>query len=291
MPNNNYRDDDAVQSAVRSLFTGSAPERERELGQLWQLLSPSFQLTEDLHEGQRFVMDAGAFRYVRFNHRAVRAFWIAGYVAWEGYRAIAECPTLDAVDLTRFKALLDAFDGMISSDKPAEEPLPPSVAEPGDFPDHDANPQGRATAELATIAAGWALLHEVRHIKHQQEGTCADPCETDPAMRHDEEMSCDAYATRFLLEQIDAYAGSAKVNPAQVSQKRQLGIYFALFALTLLTKDSWEASDTHPAVQDRIEAVRRAMLPHRSEIADAIAHASFAALRALWPDAPGPFFA
>jgi hypothetical protein len=225
-----------------------------------------------------------------FDKSRLRAFWLAGYIAWEGYRAIAESPTLDAVDLTRFKAMLDAFDGVISSDKADEEPLPAGVAEPGLFPDRTADPQGRAAAELATIAVGWALLHEVRHIRHQREGTSADPYDADPTKRRNEEMSCDSYATQFLLERIEDYAGAEKVSATKVAQKRQLGIYFALFVLTLLAKDKWDASNTHPAVQVRIEAVQAAMNPHRSEIADAIAHTAFAALRAHWPAAPGPFF-
>lgn len=290
MSNQNYRDDATVQTAIRNLFAGSAPERPTDLDQLWQLLGPRFQLTGDVHEGERFVMEAGAYRYVRFNHRAVRAFWLAGFIAWEGYRAVAESTTLNIVDLTRFKGMLNTFDAMISSDDPALEPLPAGVAEPGVFPDRRADPQGRAAAELATIATGWALLHEVRHIKHQQEGTSADPHEVCPTNRRNEELSCDRYATTFLLEQVDVYARAENVEPARVVQKRQLGIYFALFALTVLAKDKWTASNTHPAVQERIDAVQAVMKPHRSEVADAIAHAAFAALRALWPSAPCPSF-
>ena len=80
--NERYRDDAGVQEAVHSILCGSAPERNCELQQLWKLLNPQFQLWQD-NDGKeaRFVMDAGAYRYVRFNHRAVRAFWLASYVA------------------------------------------------------------------------------------------------------------------------------------------------------------------------------------------------------------------
>src|SRR5271170_2121867 len=94
---NTYRDDNEVQIAVRDLFLGCAPERKPELDAIWQMLAPKFQLTGDIHEGERFILDAGCYRDVRFNHRVVRAFWLAAYIAWEGYRAIAECP-LDAID-------------------------------------------------------------------------------------------------------------------------------------------------------------------------------------------------
>ncbi|WP_374844235.1 hypothetical protein, partial [Brucella haematophila] len=44
-------------------------------------------------------------RYVRFNPRTQRSFWIAGYTAWEGYRLVAESPDLQRLDTSRFAAL------------------------------------------------------------------------------------------------------------------------------------------------------------------------------------------
>jgi hypothetical protein len=70
--NEAVRDDDSVQTAVRNLFMGSAPERESDLTAMWRELEPRFQITPDLHEEDRIIMDAGAYRYVRFNHRVLR---------------------------------------------------------------------------------------------------------------------------------------------------------------------------------------------------------------------------
>ena len=131
------------------------------------------------------------------------------------------------------------------------------------------------------------MLHELHHLQHQQSGTSADPYDEDPSKRWKEELSCDAYATRFLLEKIDDYANSEKVPPEQVRLKRELGVYFALFALTLLAKNKWDDSPTHPAVQKRIKAAHKAMGPKASEISYTIAHTAFAALREIWPSAPG----
>jgi hypothetical protein len=281
-----YRDDGEVQTAVRNVLVASAPERETELAQLWQQLAPSFRLMQDIHKGNRFIMDAGSYRGgIRFNHRAVRAFWVASYAAWEGFRASNE--TWPLIDFTRLAMLLEAFDTVISSDSPANEPLPAGVAEPGAFPDGEADAQGRVAAELATLAVGWVLLHEVHHIQHQQAGTSASS--GDRRKRHQEELSCDLYATQFLLEELEAYAQSHNENVSKVRQKRQLGIYFGLFALTLLTKNRWDACETHPSVQSRINAVRTAMAAQASDTADAVAHQAFAALRTLWPKAPSPF--
>jgi hypothetical protein len=287
MTDDHVRDDDSVQTAVRNLLLGSAPEREVELALAWAELEPKFQLTPDQHQGDRVILDAGAYRYVRFNHRVLRAFWIAAFAAWEAYRAVAETESLEAVDLTRFKALVSAFEIALASDDLALEPLPPGVPAPGHYPEKETDPQGRATAELATIAAAWALLHEVRHIRHQREGTGADPQSGDTGAMHAEEFSCDEFATRFLWDQIDDYCRRTGEPAALVRQKRQLGIYLALFALVMLAKDNWRATTSHPGVQTRINAVRQLMA--RQDLAAAIAHVSFAVLGQVSPGAPNPF--
>ncbi|MBB91764.1 MAG: phage exclusion protein Lit family protein [Gammaproteobacteria bacterium] len=250
-------------------------------------MAPSFQLVDDNHPDGRFIMDAGAFRYIVFNHRALRAFWFSGYIAWEGYRLVAENPVVELDHLDQFQKMLASFDAVITSDNPDLEPLPFGVAEPGNYADRNSNPQSRAAGEIATISTAWALLHEVQHIKHQQSGTGAN--QSDPTQQRLEEFSCDKFATEFLLEGAETYAKSQKVDVALVNQKRRLGIYFALFALTVLAKHKWEESETHPAVQDRIDAVCSIMSSNKSEIADAMAHTSFAVLRTLWPNAPGVF--
>jgi hypothetical protein len=61
MPADNIRDDKSVQHAVRNLFLGRAPERELDLEQMWLELEPKFQLTPDTHEGEKIIMDAGAY--------------------------------------------------------------------------------------------------------------------------------------------------------------------------------------------------------------------------------------
>ena len=260
MTDKGVRDDHSIQVAARNVLRGGAPERDADLDDMWRELDPQFQLAPNLHGGQRIIMDAGAYRYVRFNHRVLRAFWIAAYAAWEGYRGVVEA-SFEALDLGRFKELIAAFESTISSDDPELDALPSGVAEPGQYPDKQRDPQGRGTGELATIAVAWALLHELRHIRHQREGAGADPLGTDTKSKHEEELSCDAFATTFLLERIDAYSGSTGESAELVRQKRQLGNYFGLFAVALLAKERWGYSDTYPAVQTRIRCGSRACGP------------------------------
>jgi len=279
------REDMQVQEAIQYLFSGSVPERENELSQLISDLQIVFQMLPDEHTDGRVIMDAGLYRFVRFNHRVVRSFWIGAFAAWEGYRAIAESDDISAIDIDRFKELVASFEATIANQQADEDPLPHGIPEPGVLPDKVADPQRRAAAELAIIALGWAFLHEIRHIRHQREGTSAGAFGT-PECKRNEEFSCDEFATKFVLEKMIDYSARSGDNFSLVRRKRELGIYLALFSLTLLSKDKWEESDSHPSVQERINAVCEIMGHDRDETAGVIAHAAFATLREIWPSAP-----
>jgi len=70
------RADQQVQNAARQRLLGAAPERTVELTAMWADFDPVFHLMRDLHSDGRLILDAGGYRYVRFNHRIMRAFWI-----------------------------------------------------------------------------------------------------------------------------------------------------------------------------------------------------------------------
>lgn len=126
----------------------------------------------------------------------------------------------------------------------------------------------------------------MRHLKHQQDGDAVDSYEEDPTQRRNEELSCDAFATKFLLDQLGAYAQRENVSPNLVRRKRELGIYFALFAMTLMARDKWGASQTHLSIQARVDAVHALMGSQRDEVAEVIASVAFATLHELMPGSP-----
>ncbi|MBE3640675.1 phage exclusion protein Lit family protein [Mangrovicoccus algicola] len=280
--------DQAVQQAARNLFLGCAPERKAELENFWKKYHPEFQLMDDAGSEGTFALEAGLFRIVRFNHLAMRAFWLASFIAWEGYSAFSRSTDTNDIDLTRFRSMVQAFRDMLGAEDPEVVQLPPGVPEPGKYCDVKDDVEARAAGELATIATGWAFLHELRHIQHQQDGTSAT-FNAPSIDQHAEELSCDEFATTFIMEFVANYAEQSGDAEDKVRQKRELGVYFALFAMTLIAADQWGDSESHPAMKIRIEEVIKNMGTEGTGISDAIAHAAFAALWIIYPNALGPF--
>lgn len=278
------RNESDIQLAVKQLFIGVAPERSDELSKLWDEYQLRFNLLPEDGRDGKFVMDAGAYRDVRFNHRALRAFWVSVFAAWEGYRVALG----DAIDSSRFRSLLDAVHEILETEDPCEVQLPDGIPAPGVFVEARLDSQARAAAELAVFSAGWALLHEVRHIQHQQAGTSA---EIDGALesKHAEEVSCDEFAIRFILERSGDYATQHSVSKELVDQKRQAGVHLALFALTVIARNHWAATKDHPSIQTRIDEVWRGIrrCGMNSEAA-LIARLAFHSLTEVYVEAPRP---
>jgi len=285
---NETRSDQEVQEAERRLFEGVVPERAGDLKAHWAQYQPRFNLLTDAGPEGLFVMGAGLYREVVFNHRALRAFWLASFIAWEGYLKVHEVATAGEANFDRFNDMIDVFSQLLAAKDPLDVELPEGVSEPGLYPDPKKYPQDRAAAELATFAAGWAFLHEVRHLKHQQDRTSA-ALDAPAEDQHKEELSCDQYATTFILGDVDQYAREHGVDADKVRQKRELGVYCAMFAMTLIGAGQWDASGSHPAMQARIDAAIQQMGGSGTRMSDAIAHAAFAGLWLRWPDVPGPF--
>lgn len=279
------RIDETVQTAALNLFFGCAPERRAELEAMAEDLQLEFQLHDDNHEDGKFIFDAGAYRYVRFNPRSMRLFWLGAYIAWEGFSATPMQHGQPA-DLARFRALLDTFEQILAAEDPDAIAWPAGVPQPGAYPGAEADSEAQAAAELATIATGWGLLHETRHARHQQERTAEIPDDHSPEEARAEETSCDAFASTFLTERIGDYAAQHHVAEDKVWQKRQLGIYMGLFTIALVGKDNWQTTATHPALADRLAAAKAVFAGHRSDGADNVAELAFQALGAVWPGAP-----
>ncbi|ASW04012.1 hypothetical protein [Paraburkholderia aromaticivorans] len=97
-----------------------------------------------------------------------------------------------------------------------------------------------------------------------------------------EELSCDEFATRFIPEGIGKYADSRGQPLTLLECKQKTGIYFALFAFVVLAFDQWQESDSHPSLQDRMNALQDTLLDGEVDEACGSPILTFEALRAVW---------
>lgn len=187
---------------------------------------------------------------------------------------------------SRMHALITVFEQVLIINNLNLEVMPEEIPEPGQLPDTETDTQGRVAAELAIIATSWTLLHELGHLKHQQNGTGTDTYVVTQKDFHEEELSCDEFAIKFILENFESYSSRSSEDLSKVKQKRQPFIYFSLFIITLLAKDKWRVIKSHPSIQDRIDSVLLAIGTDKSDDALFIAKKSFEAFKQIWPAAP-----
>jgi hypothetical protein len=243
------RRDGQIQDAVRQCFLAIAPEREAELEAFWGQHQLEFSLVAD---GDCFEMSGGAYRYIRFNHRALRVLWVSSFAAWEAYTCVANAIVEQrGIDTLRLGKLVDIALAIRDSPDPESvslEDIPP----PGTFPDR-CTPELRAPAELAVFSLGWALLHEVAHCIFQQEGQSSTGLANSE--KQFEELKCDAFATTFILELVAKHAEERGEDLVLVRKKRAIGLFFAMCALALLSYGAWDETPEHPSIKRRIDEI------------------------------------
>lgn len=277
-----------LRDVVHDMFQDVVPERTADLQRYWGEFSLQFEILDDNGADGPVVLDAGGYVKIRFNHRIMRLFWLGSFAMWEGYCAFQYYTTTQKSRLARFSEILDCFEATrVANDVDALR-WPDYLPSPGNLVDHTAGDPARLVGELAIFGVSWALLHELQHLVHQQAETSA-AWDDGEACRKEEHL-CDAFATNFLLERIAEHAASTGESQSLISDKRQLGIYSAVFTMTLLSRDSWGPGRRHPALQDRIDAIVAIVEEHRtSKVAAIVGFAAFVSLKLAYPDAPDPF--
>ncbi|WP_195845749.1 phage exclusion protein Lit family protein [Burkholderia pseudomallei] len=273
------RSDAQIQDAVKALFLGLAPEKSDDLERLWE----NYQLQFCLFTDEKGVMlEGGAYRYVHFNHCALRVIWVSAFAAWEAY-ACAQSAFGDGElrSFDRLQELLALALEIRDAKDPGSVPLG-GLPEPGSIP---SDLELRAPAELAMFAAGWAMLHEVRHLKHQQDFTATGDGDA-PELARAEELSCDRFAADYLIATAAHYASAHAVDEAKIRMKRALGVYFGAFALIVLGHPNWEETESHPSVSDRLREIRSVLSAGRLDEALCVAGLALVGLKQIWADAP-----
>lgn len=281
------RSDDALQDIVWQALAAVAPERAAELDRIRTTYGPLFHILEDTLPDGNIVMEGGVYKFVRFNHRTMRLFWLASFMQWAAYESLANYANSGKTETDAFDELYRCFEETRTSSDVDSVDWPSHVPPPGHLVEHVTGKPARVAGELSIFSVCWAFLHELRHLMHQQDGTAADPSDLEACRR--EELSCDSFATEFFLGRVQAYSAETGQDLDTLHMKRQAGIYAALFAIALIAGKEWGASNLHPALQARIEGtVHEIQRFHFNLVAVGMSGAAFTTLQLRYPHAPSP---
>lgn len=246
---------------LKDHISKSAPERERELSQLWDeySLTIDFNRTDD----SGFKLEAG-FGAIRFNQRSLHSLWILGFAAQKAFQLyypfITYCQIFCFKRLPRIsendeesqrlsqecQLLLSSIHDLIQIEKSDDFVWPKGVPEPKDGKPQEIDNQ--ITFDLNCIAAAFCFLHEIRHIQFNQKCESHNPQE--------EEIQCDTYACDFLIEKIEDYSKTSGYAVRFLKNRRGMGIILAaVLALLITPSDKWLDSASHPPLIKRISNI------------------------------------
>ncbi|GAN75818.1 phage exclusion protein Lit family protein [Acidisphaera rubrifaciens] len=250
-----------VSYAVDTLFAGVVPERLDELKNLWGQHAERVRLLDV----PRFLLQQ-LYGTVQVSEVALRQIWLTGYAAWSAVQAYNVPLALSAVhdaplDIAAWHAVPSqaerdfAFDslfdklielGRIGSlegfNWPENVPYPQEGLKITD-------PEMKGTFDLVCMAGAYVFAHEVRHGVFEQEGS-------RPNDLVEEEWECDRWALSLMLDEAEDYANRNGWAPSDVRAKRLLGIIIAKLTILALTpRSSWDESEDHPPVRERMQLV------------------------------------
>lgn len=250
-----------ISHAVDTLFGGVVPERIAELKALWG----QHQERVRLLDANRFLVQQ-LYGTVQISELALRQIWLTGYAAWRAVDTFNQPLTLASIAMapidleawradpdfaqreTAFAELFAAVTAIARADSidtflwPAGVPHPEQGLTITD--------QGlKATFDLICMAGAYVFAHEIRH-------NLFEAAQDAPDELLDEERECDRWALALILDQAADYAIDQGWAPELVRAKRILGVVIAqLVILALTPQTSWDSSDGHPPVRERVQAV------------------------------------
>ena len=191
----------------------------------------------------------------------------------------------------RFDEMFEEFVKLYKEKDISTIKMPEGVPEPccAQYSDLQ-EPHVLMAMDLAKLAVAWVFFHEIKHVQDQHERGDAEQgnFKKDKKELHRDEFACDEYATKFLLKKVEQYAQDCAVDPSSAKSNRVLGIYIALFAMTLMKAGDWGESEKHPAMQDRIDNVTKYISSSGTGVADWIVHDIFDRLQHKWPNTSTP---
>jgi hypothetical protein len=254
--------DDTFQPAdsktIDILIEAAAPEKAA----AWQELRESCRLTFHPIADRKGVTMRARGRRVEFDHKTMTWLWLLGFTGWRAfclhgphlvYRELTGA-TIDlglrTADPTYAEAESDLETLLYAvRDFPVLETAddcswPPGVPRPQ--PDKEGlDREQQAAFDLTMIAVAYMILHEVRHVMFNEDVV--------RPLAPDEEIACDAWARRFLLDGVTEYATTVKQETHDILAKRAAGIALGAYAIYEFTPEKGRSGTAdYPPVADRL---------------------------------------
>jgi hypothetical protein len=247
---------------IDRIIVASAPERESDWKELCASYKPSFYLLPD----KTGVTFQARGTNIEFDSKTLGWIWLLGFAAWRAFCLYAPYLWLrwtdEAVfaDRTRradpgYREAEAAYDIIryVTRDLPKLNNLSESTGWPNGVPHRQADKAGfdiqqQVSFDLTMIATAYMLLHEVRHVMFNVDGTSLS--------RREEEMACDAFARDFILDKVDCYVKKSGDPVSEVLMKRAVGIALGAYIVLEFTPTQAIFGDReYPPIADRLDAL------------------------------------
>lgn len=246
---------------VRQLFYGAIPERRSEVDSLFERIA--YRRADDRTGFHLESLSFDGAGLITLTDRTMQQIWLISYLTWRALHEqsgflivfqaqgkpydLAETGIDLATDnaastVSRLTKALQSFRDAESDqlEWPIDVPiLTPDLRHLRDDEDHLAY-------DLGLFATAFVFLHEAHHTLLRVDGV--------PYGGIAEELECDRYAIKMLIEECDRHAEIKKYDVVLLRRKRAMGAMLGLIVVMESTDFGLsQESATHPPIGDRIK--------------------------------------
>ncbi|WP_025154980.1 phage exclusion protein Lit family protein [Morganella morganii] len=245
------------EDAFKMAVLGTVPEKKDEFELLWSQNEININLSKDY---QGFKLQSGAYNSIIYSHKTMVTCWVVGacaqisFDAW--HQIILRCQK-DSIKLS----LIDLFSDSISKDLSSGARLVKRLLDADNFDDVTWYPKiphpdlgkpidvsGQMFFDVSCMSMAFNILHEINHISISNNG--------ENLTGYEEEFACDAFAKRFLLEDIIKYSSLSGDDYNTVRSKRLMAIALSCSLFYMITQPKhWLESKSHPSISERVRAL------------------------------------
>ncbi|MEY0595423.1 phage exclusion protein Lit family protein [Providencia manganoxydans] len=251
--------DDKAKEAIKLAITGTVPERNDEIENIWDDYNINVHLSAD-KEG--FNMESG-YGTIIYDHKTKIFCWVMGMAVQEFYKNIIrelsehkisgkqfDIEQYNQRKLCGMSKYIDLMKVLLKTDNLDTVQWNYSIPYPYLGKPQDAN--GMMAFDLICMSEAFNNLHEIKHIIIKEDNVCIEA--------HAEELACDLYARNFMLDKISKYCIDTSYDFDLVKSKRLMAVALScsLFYMASSVK-SWIDTEGHPSALKRIENLFNAM--------------------------------